>query len=263
VELIPWPKEQDNLPVPGTDLVLMDVGGEEDGRPVRHLGRGGQGIVFAARDADDPLLAVKFPLYREWEADPRKLEVFRHEAARGTRIGTSPYLARTFQILNLQGHAGWPPIGFVMEFFPISLAQLVRLCKENGGYRFSAAQVVGWARQLTEALRELHDRHRLVHRDLKPSNIMFRLANKWAGNLESLNDAEAVVTDFGTLAPRDCFACWTVSRREKDPYKHEEFYPLHSGGAPPERQYSDPEMDIHALGQILRVLRRLCAGGDK
>jgi serine/threonine protein kinase len=148
-----------------------------------------------------------------------------------------------------------------MEFFPINLAQLVALCQQRG-HRFSHKQVVEWARQLTEGLRELHDGHKLVHRDIKAPNVMFRLAENatWAGNPQSLDDAEAVLTDFGTVASRDDYAQWTVCRTGDDRYKHPDFHPLYSRNERPPRQFCTPEMDIHAHGEILRVLRRLCTG---
>jgi hypothetical protein len=48
--LIPWPDGQPEVQVPGTHFFLLDAGGEENGQRQRYLGRGGQGVVFAARD---------------------------------------------------------------------------------------------------------------------------------------------------------------------------------------------------------------------
>src|SRR5262249_9456511 len=162
---------------------------------------------------------------------------------------TSPYLARAYEPVPLTAYPSWPALAFVMEFFPINLSQLRARCRDTG-FRFSGEQVVAWARQLAEGLMHLHDRHQLVHRDIKPSNVMFRIASNGilANNLEILSGAEAVLTDFGTVARNGTEErLRVVCRNGVDLFKHADFYPPKEQPRP---QQCVPEMDIDAFGGI-------------
>src|SRR5262249_33988910 len=145
------------------------------------------------------------------------VDAFISEARLGQEA-RSHSLGHTLELLDLRPHTaqGWPPVALVMEYYPCSLAQVLEQC---AGFRFPAAQVARWARDLATALADLHDRYHQVHRDVKPGNIMFRLLEgRYFFAADSLVGEEAVLTDFGTICKAGEESPITVFQdRWKDP----------------------------------------------
>jgi AraC family transcriptional regulator, regulatory protein of adaptative response / methylated-DNA-[protein]-cysteine methyltransferase len=146
----------------------------------RHVGTGGMGVVYEARDRvlDESvalkLLRADLPLSDEG-IGPVVAEV------RLTRRITHPNVVRTHDV-GMAGDARF----LVMEYVEgVSLADLLA---RHGRLAVPAAVVVGM--QLCRALDVVHARG-VLHRDVKPQNILLTA------------DGQVKLTDFGVAALRD------------------------------------------------------------
>jgi hypothetical protein len=271
----PWQPPAQRLPGPHKHYRLFDC-----------LGHGGQGVVFLAESDRQPgkPLAVKFVRDPAWDASPPLAQAFIDEALFGREL-RSHNLGHTLELLDLRPWAEeWPPAAMVMEYYPCSLAQVLREC--GGPVRLPAGLVARWARELVTGLADLHDRYRRVHRDVKPGNVMFRLpeGRRYEGPA-SLAGAEALLTDFGTTAASGQDSTLIVFRdRWKDPLLYpdvETFLPGVPAHPEPEeppgpdpsstvphrgpldalpRQRCVPAMDVHSFGLVLRELAAVTEG---
>jgi serine/threonine protein kinase len=252
-DLVPWPDGEPFLEVPTSHYRLVEQQTSSNAAGPRWIAQGGQGAVYAAssRILSHQQYAIKFPRCERWDSQDH-LDAFLQEAELGLLVGGSPSLARTICVVNLESYRkdGWPPWAMVMEYFPCTLAQVRRLCKERNR-PLPRRQVIRWAEQLLAGLSHLHNRLGLVHRDIKDTNIMFRLPSNrfFADDPEALLDAEAVLTDFGTVCRVNEICRWRVVRRDNDRWKDPELYTTN--------QIGDPAMDMYAFGEVLRVLDRL------
>ncbi|HEX8792579.1 MAG TPA: protein kinase [Polyangiaceae bacterium] len=137
------------------------------------LGRGGEGVVYRARDLKaDAIVALK--LLQEDEGSKTRLQRFRRELQMARKV-THPNVVRIHDLVELPGR-----FGLSMEL--IEGETLVdRL--ERG--RLSREEVVRLGIDLARALAAAHQAG-VTHRDLKPGNVLLRA-----------QDGHAVVTDFG------------------------------------------------------------------
>jgi hypothetical protein len=272
-----WQPPADVLPDPHAHYMLLEG-----------ISEGGQGFVFLAESARQPgkSLAVKFFRADYFGASPAHIEAFIHEALFGRDV-RSHHLGHTLELLDLRPWAqeGWPPVALVMEYYGCSLAQVLGQC--NGSFKFSASQVARYARELVSGLTDLHGRYRRVHRDVKPGNIMFRLpvGQRYEGPA-SLGAAEALLTDFGTLAAAGAESPIVVFRdRWKDPLLYPDLQdfqrslqarsPAAGSDPDPERtvehrpfadlphQHCVPAMDVYSFGLVLRELAKITEGDVK
>jgi serine/threonine-protein kinase len=118
----------------------------------------------------------------------------------------------------------------VMDF--INGKGLDELIAEKG--RLTEEEVLGWARQLIQALAHCHE-HGVIHRDVKPQNVMIT----WQG--------QAMLVDFGLakLVDPDDPRTRTVMRGLGTPeYAPPEQYDIKQGR-------TDPRTDIYSLGATL------------
>ena len=163
------------------------VGAPEIGRVVagryelrRHVGTGGMGVVYEARDRVlDETVAIKL-LRADFPLDDDSLGPVAAEV-RLTRRVTHPNVVRTHDV----GRAGDERF-LVMEYVEgVSLADLLA---RHGRLPVLAAVVVGM--QLCRALDVVHARG-VLHRDVKPQNILVTA------------EGQVKLTDFGVAALRD------------------------------------------------------------
>lgn len=153
--------------------------GEDFGRYrlERELGRGGMGIVYAARDTSlDRLVALKL-ITPQWAEDPEYRARFEREALSLSRV-ESAHVVAVHDYGELDGC-----LYLVTQVVPDGdLLQLVR--REGALAPAVALDIAG------QILAGLSDAHAVgvVHRDVKPSNVLLRRRD---GRLE------AVLCDFG------------------------------------------------------------------
>ncbi len=128
-------------------------------RVERVLGRGGMGIVVAARHLElEERVAIKFLLRKD---DPIAVERFLREARAAAKV-KNEHVCRVYDVARLD--TGEPYL--VMEYLDgVDLSERLR-----GEGRLPVADVARW---MIEACAALADAHALgiVHRDLKPANL--------------------------------------------------------------------------------------------
>jgi serine/threonine protein kinase len=240
MDMATWPPERPCL-VPGYERYRLVPDG------IRR--EGGQGIVFPAQEGGERL-AVKFFKESAWGNHPDLLDLFLQEARAGIRH-RSDYLGHAYEVLDLRKYQarGWPPLAIVMEYFALSLPQLLADCRDKG-FRLPLNLVERWTRQLAEACRALHA-ERWVHRDVKPGNILFRWPrDKTYGTPESLKHATAVLTDLGTLVREGQERRVPVLR---DAWKDPLYFRARGETGEPERRL-EVASDIYALGKVFEAL---------
>jgi hypothetical protein len=137
------------------------------------LGRGGEGVVYRARDLKaDTIVALK--MLQEDEGSRTRLQRFRRELQMARKV-THPNVVRIHDLVELPGR-----FGLSME-----LVEGETLVDRLERGRLSRDEVVRLAIDLARALAAAH-RAGVTHRDLKPGNVLL-----------SAHDGHAVVTDFG------------------------------------------------------------------
>jgi serine/threonine protein kinase len=143
------------------------------------LGRGGMGVVLAARHQQlDQKVAIKL-LLEEARFHPEVVERFSREARAAAKI-QGEHVARVIDVGVLEDGAPF----MVMEYLDgRDLAEELRVRKE-----LPVGEVVHWILEACEAIAQAHAA-RIVHRDLKPGNLF--LARQAGG--QSL----VKVLDFG------------------------------------------------------------------
>lgn len=269
-----WHPPAPRLPGPHAHYALLD-----------HLGTGGQGVVWYASDARQPNepRAIKFFREPRWGSSPALVDAFFQEAFFGIQL-RSHHLGHTLELLDLRQHPEWPPIAMVMDYYACSLFQVLGECDEKS-FKFPASRVARWARQLVLGLEDMHDRYQRVHRDVKPGNILFRLPrDRRYDGPASLEDAEMLLSDFGTTAGRDSHSPLIVFH---DPSKDPLLYPtvdsVRNPAPPPADPQANPDstiqhrpaldghptqhcttaMDVYSLGLVLRALAGVTAGNTR
>jgi serine/threonine protein kinase len=191
----------------------------------RELGRGGMGVVYAARDPRlDRTVALKV-LLPEFAADPSYEIQFLGEARSAAKF-SHPHIVTVFEAGRFQGR-----LFMAMEF--VQGEPLENVVRE--GRTLTPGKVLDIALQLTSALEAMHGAG-MVHRDLKPANLIM------AGSTLK-------VLDFGLV--RRASSNSTVSSLQRDDYAGTLSY------APPELLAdgrTDARGDIYALGVVMYEL---------
>jgi hypothetical protein len=138
---------------------------------IRHLGSGGFGDVYAARDrSTDAVVALKILRH----AGPSELLRFKREFRRVAQV-VHPNLVRLYELI--QQDERW--------FFTMELIPGIHLLDHLRNRRIERRDtIVRTFTQIVTALQKLHDEG-IVHRDVKPSNILVT------------GDERVVLLDFG------------------------------------------------------------------
>ena len=131
-----------------------------------HLGAGGMGEVYRARDTRlDRDVALKI-LPPEFASDPQRRHRFEHEAKAVAALN-HPHIVTVYSIEEADGQRF-----LTMELVPGS--QLSDLIPDSG---MDPTRALRLATQLTDALSAVHQQG-ITHRDLKPANIMVTPATR-------------------------------------------------------------------------------------
>jgi hypothetical protein len=176
-----------HTPAPRTDFVPGEI---VTGRYeiIRELGRGGMGIVYAAKDRefDGELVALK-TIHPHAAHDPSALPRLKREIQYARKVAHR-HVCRIFDVTYAQ-HAGSSVMFVSMEYIPgVTLSEHIRA---RGV--MNVAEALPILEQVAAALTETH-RVKLIHRDLKTANIMLAEEGR-----------RAVLMDFGLacLAPNE------------------------------------------------------------
>ncbi|MBE7495301.1 MAG: protein kinase [Verrucomicrobiaceae bacterium] len=145
----------------------------------RHLGQGGMGQVWLARDTtlDEPR-ALKFVL-PALLSDATARKRLRNEARLGTHLA-HPRIVRVFDFAEETG--GSPLAAVVMEF--VEGRTLNELLAEQEIGFFETEQIESWVNDVIEGLRYAHEEKQRYHLDLKPGNIIIEKATNRAKLLD-------------------------------------------------------------------------------
>ncbi|MBN1250059.1 MAG: protein kinase [Anaerolineae bacterium] len=201
---------------------------QERYRIVRLLGQGGMGSVYRAWDLRLKVPVALKELLPQPGLDTEMLgglrEQFEQEAGVLARLN-HPHLVRVTDFFEEQDRAY-----LVMDF--VEGRSLADVIVQDGAQPES--KVLGWGRQLLEALDYCHT-HGVVHRDIKPQNIIVK------------PDGAIVLVDFGLVKlwdPNDP-RTRTVMRGMGTP----EYAPPEQYGAGTD--HTGPASDIYSLGATL------------
>ncbi len=206
---------------------MTEIGAVVDGKYeiLKEIGRGGMSIVYLAMDRR---------LNKQWAVK----EIRKKGSGTNDEIVVNSLLAEANMMKKLD-HPALPrivdiidngvTIYVVMDY--IEGESLDKIINEYGAQ--SEELVIGWAKQICDALSYLHaQRPPIVYRDMKPANVML----KPEGNIK--------IIDFG------------IAREYKEQNLADTTVLGTKGYAPPE-QYSgqtDPRSDIFALGMTMHHL---------
>ncbi|HEY9680837.1 MAG TPA: serine/threonine-protein kinase [Oculatellaceae cyanobacterium] len=191
-----------------------------------HLGQGGMGTVYMARDlrlANRQCVVKKLrdDFFRQ-EDKEKALLFFQREAFVLSRL-QHPNIVHILDYFEENGD-----YFLVMEYVEgENLQQLLQAQHEP----FPEQQVLAWAQQIAEVLHYLHSHDPpVIYRDLKPSNVM----------IDNLGRVKLV--DFGIARP---------FQEDSD-----NTHVVSAGYSPPEQYWgaADPRSDIYALGATMYFL---------
>lgn len=206
---------------------MTEIGTVIDGKYeiLKEIGRGGMSIVYLAMDKR---------LNKQWAVK----EIRKQGSGKNDEIVVNSLLAEANMMKKLD-HPALPrivdiidnsiTIYVVMDY--IEGESLDKILNEYGAQPEEV--VIGWAKQLCDALSYLHaQKPSIIYRDMKPANVML----KPEGNIK--------IIDFG------------IAREYKEQNLSDTTVLGTKGYAPPE-QYSgqtDPRSDIYALGMTMHHL---------
>lgn len=191
---------------------------------ISELARGGMGAVYKGTDEN---LGVEVAIKVNLVDNPEYEKQFKREAKLLASL-RHPNLPRVTDHFTIPGEGQY----LVMDFIEgQDLKSIIRGSAEP----VSADRVVGWAREILEALTYLHNQSQpIIHRDIKPANIKIG------------PDGHAVLVDFGLAKVYDVKQSTTAGAKGLTP-----------GYAPPE-QYgmgrTDPRTDLYSVGATLYEL---------
>lgn len=166
---------------PGSSSAPIPALGEHvDGYELfQELGKGGMGIVFAARKQGQ-VFALKFITTDDAGARER----FQREAQAAEAVGSHN------NIVSIHGHGVYDDFPYVV-FEYVQGGNLEALLDENQGRGLAYNRILDISDDMVSALDFVHSQG-ILHRDLKPANILLRV-----------DSGQALISDFGLAKLKD------------------------------------------------------------
>ena len=149
---------------------------------VRHVGRGGMGEVYEARDPELGVTVALKTLLPEIAHDESMIARFKREIALSREVA-HPNVCKVFDIAQHESEDGREIVFLTMEF----LAGETLSAKLDRDGAMKEAEALPLLEQMAAALDASHAAG-VIHRDFKPSNVVL---------VSSAGGIRAVVTDFG------------------------------------------------------------------
>jgi len=158
---------------------------------IRHLGTGGMGEVYEAKDLELGRIALK-TIRLQIASSPRAFERFRQEVVLARKV-SGPEVCRIHELFLLPATTSRPATAFLTMEYLAGIPLSEKLLKDG---TLPLKETLRIALDICEGLQLIHQQG-IVHRDLKPSNIML---------CERNGLSHAVLMDFGLAlaAPLDC-----------------------------------------------------------
>jgi hypothetical protein len=142
--------------------------------------RGGMGAVYICHHDDTGDWVVKSPVFDDSTQGSERRARFTEEVKNWIRVSKRtqcPKIVRAFDFMAEE-------CLLVLEFVDgLSISQVAR--KDKPVRPVHPRHFLKWARDIAEAMREIHEKFGMVHRDLKPQNVLI-----------ATEDLDAKVTDL-------------------------------------------------------------------
>src|SRR5438309_2720185 len=180
-----WPQQSDHEVIAGNNRTSIEFG---DYELLQEIGRGGQGVVYRARQKSlNRIVALKVIALGHWATEPH-VKRFRREAEAAARLN-HPGIVPIYEIGERDG-ACYFSMGLVEG------GQLDAMLKREPMPIRSAVELIV---KLARTVQYAHE-HNILHRDIKPGNILLDAKGEphlTDFGLARLVEAESTVT--GTL----------------------------------------------------------------
>jgi hypothetical protein len=198
---------------------------------LREIGRGGQGVVYEARqESVGRRVAVKI-LPRDLTYRPDQVERFRREAEAAGRL-SHPNIVAVYELLEASGHH------LIVQELVAGGSLADRVTDRKKASQHTDVNHCAWAatigRQLADALQHAHD-NQVVHRDMKPANVLLT------------ESGTPKITDFGLAKLQDAHGLSLTGAIFGTPSFMSPEQVMGKGGV-------DHRSDIYSLGAVLYQL---------
>src|SRR5271157_5374638 len=215
------------------------------------LGEGGMGAVYRAVDLlhDQPCAVKEFRLGYLRSDDETRLRAegdethlrSRNKVTTNTRQKAAEQFFREAKLLAKLDHPNLPKVtdyfsegeGYYLVMNLIEGEDLAMVLEEAGGKPLHEERVMGWMKQVMEALSYCHEQG-VIHRDVKPANVIVT------------EEEKAYLVDFGIAKMNGSSGETTIGARATTPG----YSPLEQYG----QGHTDARSDIYSLGAMLYAL---------
>jgi hypothetical protein len=157
------------------------------------------GVVYICHQDDTGDWAIKTPIFDDSPQGAERRERFTEEVKNWIRVSRRTQCPKIVRANSFMAEECL----LVLEFVDgLSISQVAR--KDKPVRPVHPRHFLKWARDIAEALWELHEKFRMVHRDLKPQNVLIATEDLDAkvtdlGIAKAITDEQHTATIIGTL----------------------------------------------------------------